>query len=225
LESYKIVMFSDGTMYVQLTPGVQPSGSVNTSPDNSFSACAVAVEGKATYACTMGDDLVAGGPETSVELFEETYSNLNLRLKFCSESAPGEPFEFCSNLWESELHYPTEASVYKTRISFLSQAPRDQTEELVEQLRSEHRHIPDCEAFISAAVEAGWGKSVSQRLRIVNHCGSCKARPSESDSLIPRQSYSRSHKRWVSVILLASLLSLMFSSPHGHCFWPSRTHI
>lgn len=111
----------DGTLLAQTTPGVQKSGSFNTSPTNSRIRRLLAQLVGADWAVTAGDDCV----EQEVADGKAKYEALGRICKFyrvCDE----ESFEFCSRRYTAKSAAPT--SWLKGLFNVLSN--RNVTEEL-----------------------------------------------------------------------------------------------
>lgn len=87
----KVFVLSDGTMYQQLKPGVQASGSYNTSSTNSRMRVALGYLVGAEWVIAMGDDDV----EDEVPGAAEAYRELGYRVKDYVVPSEG-CFDFCS---------------------------------------------------------------------------------------------------------------------------------
>nr|QTJ01866.1 RNA-dependent RNA polymerase [Phasey bean mild yellows virus] len=85
-----VLCLSDGTLLAQCVPGVQKSGSYNTSSTNSRIRVMCAYHCGATWCCAMGDDALE-----SVDSNLEEYKYLGLKVEVSGK------LEFCSHIFES----------------------------------------------------------------------------------------------------------------------------
>ncbi|DAZ87470.1 TPA_asm: P1-P2 fusion protein [Cardamom polerovirus] len=91
-----VLCLSDGTLLAQTTPGVQKSGSYNTSSTNSRIRVMAAYHCGADWAMAMGDDAL-----------ESPNSNLNFYSDLGFKVEVSEKLEFCSHIFETpELAIP-----------------------------------------------------------------------------------------------------------------------
>lgn len=128
-----------GNMYSCVIPGIQLSGSFNTSSTNSRIRVTMALAVGAKWAVAMGDDCV----EQYVENAEAKYAVLGhpLRMyKRCTDS-----FEFCSTRFTATRCYPTDGT--KTLYRLIEQ--KTITGEFLYQFRSEMRNHPRLREFES----------------------------------------------------------------------------
>uniref|UniRef100_A0AAD2KQ83 P1-P2 fusion protein n=1 Tax=Celmisia lyallii enamovirus TaxID=2885090 RepID=A0AAD2KQ83_9VIRU len=82
---------SDGALLAQTTPGIQKSGSYNTSSSNSRIRVLMSVHAGAEWCVAMGDDAIES-PTTNLSVYQD--------LGFKCERA--ESFDFCSHIFHSE---------------------------------------------------------------------------------------------------------------------------
>lgn len=87
----KVFVLSDGSMFQQLKPGVQASGSYNTSSTNSRMRVLLGYLIGAEWVIAMGDDDVEDAVDGAADLYEE----LGYRVKDYKHPSEGS-FEFCS---------------------------------------------------------------------------------------------------------------------------------
>lgn len=133
-----VFCLSDGNMYEQVFPGIQLSGSYNTSSTNSRMRCILATICGVSEIIAMGDD--------SVEAFDAKvplqYEALGFKLKMYRKVGK-EEFEFCSMKFNGSW----KASPVNTGKMFynLIHAPSDQIERhiMYAQWRYEMRHSPE----------------------------------------------------------------------------------
>ncbi|QBR53289.1 RNA-dependent RNA polymerase [Siratro latent polerovirus] len=85
-----VLCLSDGTLLAQCVPGVQKSGSYNTSSSNSRIRVMCAYHAGATWCCAMGDDALE-----SVDSNLAEYKRLGLKVEVSGK------LEFCSHIFES----------------------------------------------------------------------------------------------------------------------------
>lgn len=121
--SNSVFTSSRGKMYSQVTPGIQLSGSFNTSSSNSRIRVLMAYLCGATWAFAMGDDCVESYDPDAVE----RYQKMGHILKFYKEC--GDTFEFCSQLFDRRTleHRPVTADKMLTNL--LNQRPSSVYEE------------------------------------------------------------------------------------------------
>nr|QBF54038.1 P1-P2 [Luffa aphid-borne yellows virus] len=86
--STSVLCLSDGSLYAQRVPGVQKSGSYNTSSSNSRIRVMAAYHCGATWAMAMGDDALE-----SVDTNLEVYKDLGFKVEVSGE------LEFCSHIF------------------------------------------------------------------------------------------------------------------------------
>nr|WNA22035.1 P1-P2 fusion protein [Strawberry polerovirus 1] len=87
--SNSVLCLSDGTLFAQTTPGVQKSGSYNTSSSNSRIRVMAAYHAGASWAMAMGDDGLES-PDTNLDV----YKNLGFKVEVSDR------LEFCSHIFE-----------------------------------------------------------------------------------------------------------------------------
>ncbi|UWX31913.1 putative P2 [Allium polerovirus A] len=88
--SNSVLCLSDGTLLAQTRPGVQKSGSYNTSSTNSRIRVMAAYHCGATWAMAMGDDALE-----SVDSNLEEYKNLGFKVEVSGQ------LEFCSHVFRA----------------------------------------------------------------------------------------------------------------------------
>lgn len=91
----------DGRLVAQNIPGLQKSGSFNTSPSNSRIRVMLAVAAGASWAIAHGDDCI----EEYVPGAQASYTKLGRICKFYDKCAEGE-FVFCSRQYTKQGAYP-----------------------------------------------------------------------------------------------------------------------
>nr|UYL94465.1 MAG: RNA-dependent RNA polymerase [Panicum distortion mosaic virus] len=98
--SNSVVCLSDGTMLAQEMPGVQKSGSYNTSSTNSRIRVMAAYHAGASWAIAMGDDALEA-PDTDLS----KYKDLGFKVEVSGE------LEFCSHVFRApDLAIPVNAN-------------------------------------------------------------------------------------------------------------------
>lgn len=145
-----VFVLSDGSMWAQLTPGVQLSGSFNTSATNSRIRVLQAYMAGASWAMAMGDDCLEGRGDPQV------YVNMGKTLKMYNSRI--ERFEFCSHIFRDGIAYPKDAS--KTFFRLLNQPPSvvaEYGQELLAQFIMVMRHHPDLHEMLAVLKRVGWG--------------------------------------------------------------------
>lgn len=131
-----------GNMYEPKIPGIQLSGSFNTSSTNSRIRYLIARSVGASWAITMGDDCV----EEQIEDAEQKYALLGHPLKMyrpCEGS-----FEFCSHVYSEQGGSFTAVPNYpKTLFRFIEQT--EYTEELIIQFLYTMRSVPNLQTLVA----------------------------------------------------------------------------
>lgn len=135
--SRAILQTTDGSMYAQLLPGVQKSGSYNTSSTNSRIRYALARMVGAPWAVTMGDDCV----EAPVDGAKAKYAELGHTLKSYELLDGG--FEFCSTQFSEDSAIPIKP--FKMIFAFGSE--EGQPIQRLAQLQYELRYWDGLETF------------------------------------------------------------------------------
>lgn len=87
--SNSVLALSDGSLFAQRVPGVQKSGSYNTSSTNSRIRVMCAFHAGASWCVAMGDDALE-----SVDTNLEVYKDLGLKVEVSGQ------LEFCSHIFE-----------------------------------------------------------------------------------------------------------------------------
>lgn len=87
--SNSVLALSDGSLYAQRVPGVQKSGSYNTSSTNSRIRVMCAYYAGASWCIAMGDDALE-----SVDTDLSVYKNIGLKVEVSGQ------LEFCSHIFE-----------------------------------------------------------------------------------------------------------------------------
>jgi hypothetical protein len=107
--AHAVLTTYEGLMYSCVVPGIQLSGSYNTSSTNSRIRWFIARCVGAKWAITMGDDAV----EDYVSGAEEKYASLGHKLKNydrCQHSRNLQGFEFCSTKFTPTVCYPADGT-------------------------------------------------------------------------------------------------------------------
>lgn len=151
----KVFALSDGQLYAQTIPGIQASGSYNTSSSNSRMRVSLAWLIGCLWAIAMGDDDV----ESEVENAREKYAALGFVVKDYKLLEGVGNFEFCSTRFVGNwAGYPTQwlRTVYR----YLSHSLASHTlnPEFRSQLSDDFRHLPEqqevltsCDAVVDSA--------------------------------------------------------------------------
>jgi hypothetical protein len=93
---HSLLTMPDGTLVAPTWPGIQLSGSFNTSSTNSRIRCWIALLVGARWSIAMGDDCV----EEFVSEAEEKYAQLGHKLKMYAKKS--DSFSFCSHLFSKD---------------------------------------------------------------------------------------------------------------------------
>lgn len=151
--SQAVFVFSDGQVISQGVPGIQKSGSYNTSSTNSRIRWMLARLAGAKAAMTMGDDCV----EEYAEGAPAVYERVGLLIKGYKTVTLSEGISFCS-------HTFTESGVEPERwarmlAGLLQKKPRSlqHQEELLTALRFDLRHSSKLQYVEWLLVQSGWG--------------------------------------------------------------------
>lgn len=137
--SRSVYAMPDGELLVS-TPGVQLSGSYNTSSTNSRIRVMLAYLAGASWAVAMGDDCV----EEFVPEAPERYAALGHKLKMYTRRE--DSFSFCSTWFTPGGAWPEDGT--KTLYRLLEQ--KRITPELLAQFKREMRHSPRYNEFLSS---------------------------------------------------------------------------
>lgn len=145
-----VYLLSDGYMYAQQYPGIQLSGSYNTSSTNSRVRLMEAYLSGAKWAIAMGDDSLEGQGNPT------RYKELGKTLKMYEKHE--DTFEFCSHLFKGGVAYPVDP--WKTLFRLLNQNPmlldnEQMRDGLVSQFYYNMRHSPELDLMREAVVLAG----------------------------------------------------------------------
>lgn len=144
--SNKVFALSDGTLYQQCVPGVQASGSYNTSSTNSRMRVSLAWMVGASWAIAMGDDDV----EDEVDGAADKYRAMGFTIKDYKLLPGLGQFEFCS----TEFHGSWKgysSQWLRTVFRFLAHSPAShkQNPEFRSQLDRDLRHHPNRQEILS----------------------------------------------------------------------------
>lgn len=149
-------VFSDGVVWDQEFPGIQKSGSYNTSSTNSRIRvmCGWLVakrRGEVPAIIAMGDDAVENSTEP--EMLREEYAKLGFEIKEVSTD-----IEFCAYAYDMRGGYKP-VRWHKMLATFLTKEPRDDdhAKELVCAAVHELRHSPHLQRLAEAIRVSGWG--------------------------------------------------------------------
>ena len=139
---------SDGTLYKTYVPGIQKSGSFNTSSTNSRLRVLNAKLIGSQQVVAMGDDSV----ESFVPNAKEKYLKLGKILKMYDRC--NETFEFCSTFFSKDAIYPVNWD--KMLFRFLNQPQNLLTGPTFEQFMMEIRHHPKLNEIREYIVSTDW---------------------------------------------------------------------
>lgn len=144
--SNKVFALSDGSLYAQGVPGVQASGSYNTSSSNSRMRVSLAWLIGCAWAIAMGDDDV----ESEVPDARNKYEALGFVVKDYKRLERLGCFEFCSTRFEGNWAGYS-AQWLRTVYRYLSHSPASfaQNPEYRTQLVGDLRHHPDNQEILS----------------------------------------------------------------------------
>jgi hypothetical protein len=149
--SYKTFQTPDGKLYAQTLPGIQASGSYNTSSDNSHMRHMLATLAQlrsgltptsAVEGAQMGDDAI----ERDVPGLKESYESFGFRVKGIETQLPGH-FSFCSTAFEGNWMGKPE-NWGKTLFRFLFKSPADAMYDTYRaQFEGDLRHSPELDGL------------------------------------------------------------------------------
>lgn len=144
---------SDGRLIAQRRPGVQLSGSFNTSSTNSRIRALLTRLVGARWCIAMGDDCV----ESYVEGAIKRYNELGHTVKFYKKCEDNR-FEFCSQIFDVEKRKAWPASLDKMLVRLLSHRQPSEEEKLglIAQFLYEARHSPELQEALHMLVSVGW---------------------------------------------------------------------
>lgn len=141
------LVLSNGHVYVPLMPGIQKSGSYNTSSSNSRIRVLCAFAIGASYCAAMGDDSV----ETPVDDAVAKYAQLGHKCKEYTVYPVG--FEFCSHRHETWKGVPVNPGKSLHRLLH-STADEEKLNEAFGQFAEHLRHHPRAEEYVRVARKA-----------------------------------------------------------------------
>lgn len=173
-----VYALSDGSMYAQVDPGSQCSGSNNTSSTNSWTRALAATSAGATHVFAQGDDAI----ETYSSVAPETYKAMGMPLKMY-ERITGTEFEFCSHLFKGDGAIPLNHA--KSLVKLLSRTglSAEQVEEALEQFSFEYRSSPLLGRCLEIIRRVGWDRQYDQGQRPGGGCESSSQPPSPGGNL------------------------------------------
>jgi hypothetical protein len=152
----KVFALSDGSLFMQLKPGIMPSGWYNTTSTNTsaraMNAYTVAIrEGAIPWGIFMGDD----GVESFVENAKEHYYSLGKTCNMYSRVSH-KNFEFCSTRFDGNLGYPL--NVDKQLNNMFRALPQTYPDTVARyfQFEREFRNHPHKENLVSLVNRSGW---------------------------------------------------------------------
>jgi hypothetical protein len=143
-----VFVLPDGRMVAQSLPGVQKSGSFNTSPTNSRIRYMMARAIGARWAKTHGDDCV----EDAVKDGQQKYAAQG-RICKSYKLCPPKQFEFCSHRYDGE----TAINVNWVKGLFNLLANRNHDPQLLEDFKREHALSPQLGWCLAVIYASGWG--------------------------------------------------------------------
>jgi hypothetical protein len=144
---------SDGRLIAQRKPGIQLSGSFNTSSTNSRIRALLTRLVGAHWCVAMGDDCV----ESYVEGAIERYNELGHTVKFYKK-CENDQFEFCSQVFDVKKRVAWPASLDKMLVRLLSHKLPTEEEKLglTAQFLYEARHSPQLQEALYMLLSVGW---------------------------------------------------------------------
>lgn len=154
LLSASVLMLSDGEVWAQIGPGVQKSGSYNTSSTNSRIRWFLAAVAGADRADTMGDDCV----ESYCEQATQRYLEMGLQLKQYDSCDLQSGVGFCGHIIRDkvELCVPERWERLAANLLQTRPATRIMRDEMLCQIRHELRHSPQLGFVEALVVQSGW---------------------------------------------------------------------
>jgi len=150
-----VLILSDGNMYAQTNPGMQKSGSYNTSCGNSRMRAMLSYYVGAKNCITMGDDCV----EEFVEGAKDAYDALGVDLKLYERNPDG--FEFCSAWYSYKTGTATPTGFYKGLGNLLQNAnnPFEILMQQWQQFLHQYRHSEEVARAVEILTTVRWGSS------------------------------------------------------------------
>lgn len=152
--SRALFVFSDGRAISQIRPGLQKSGSYNTSSTNSRMRILLAYLVGSTRAIAMGDDCV----EEYASGAAENYARLGLLIKAYERTSLHEGIEFCSTLFSHSGAWPVNPLKVVARLLNKRPASAQHAEELLASFNFDMRHHPALEMLLGLISRSGWGR-------------------------------------------------------------------
>jgi len=153
--SLALFVLSDGSVWEQLIPGIQKSGSYNTSSTNSRIRVMLAYIAGSKATIAMGDDNV----EEFAEGAQKAYARMGYPLKEYVETTLVQGIGFCGHVFRAVVQQcePERWSRLLANVLQVKPGTDLQAAEYTEQLRWNLRHSPVLGAVMSLLVRSGWG--------------------------------------------------------------------
>lgn len=148
-------VLSDGKVFEQDVPGIQKSGSYNTSSTNSRMRCMLAFLAGASSVMAMGDDCV----EEWADGAAQTYSDFGLRLKDYKRVDLENGIEFCGTLFGPSFRQCHPVRLSRLVATLLRKVPKDElhAHEMRAALAYELRYHPLLGLAMELVARSGWG--------------------------------------------------------------------
>lgn len=155
--SQAVLVLSNGQVFIQSKPGVQKSGSYNTSSTNSRIRWMLAQFAGAGRAMVMGDDAVEEYAAGALE----KYAAYGMRMKEYKRTTLEEGVEFCATSFRRSVDQCQPVKWTKMLANLLTKKPATELDELqlLRQFEHEMRYSPHLDFACSVIVLSGWGRA------------------------------------------------------------------
>lgn len=154
-----VLVTSDGGVFAQARPGIQKSGSYNTSSSNSRMRWMMAMLAGAEKAMCMGDDCI----EEFCDGAFEVYQNLGLLIKSYEEGSLEQGLSFCSHTFqEGRMARPERWARLTAGLLAKKPANLEHALELLTALSNDLRHSEMLHYALDLIVSSGWGPTQNQ---------------------------------------------------------------
>jgi hypothetical protein len=153
---HKVFSLSDGTLIQQRIPGIQVTGSLNTSSTNSAMRIMLAYTVGVPWIIAMGDDAVEGQCQDNAGV-KKRYEAYGFKCKMYHERTLAEGFSFCSTwFYQTPFGWRARAESWpRTFYRMLNAKVQDQ--ERFNQFVADLRRVPELSACVQLLISVGWG--------------------------------------------------------------------
>lgn len=157
-----VLLTTDGHVFEQVEPGIQKSGSYNTSSTNSRMRVMMAFMAGAERVMAMGDDCVEELSTHGAQVAQQKYRDMGLLIKEYKETDLVRGIEFCSHIFQRGS-WPKPLNWYKSLVHALHVVPRNASHAADVRMGMEEfmRHHSQRGHAMRLLVLSGWGGSTN----------------------------------------------------------------